>query len=58
MEFFAQLTELATGIFDFIKSGDAVKVLDMVKEILEFVKEFEAAGIVDIVKNFLGGIAL
>lgn len=56
MEFLTQLTELATGLFDFIKGGDAVKVLDLVSEILAYFKEFEAAGVVDIVKNFLGAL--
>ena len=56
MEFFAQLTELVSGLFDFIKGGEAVKVLDLVSEILSYFKEFEAAGVVDIVKNFLGAL--
>ena len=54
--FFAQLTELVTGLFDFIKGGETVKILDLVSEILSYFKEFEAAGVIDIVKNFIGAL--
>lgn len=56
MEFFAQLTEIFTGLFDFIKGGETVKILDLVSEILSYFKEFEAAGVIDIVKNFIGAL--
>ena len=56
MEFFAQLTELVTGLFDFIKGVETVKILDLVSEILSYFKEFEAAGVIDIVKNFIGAL--